>query len=129
MRKEVVWLNAGAKPVGTYSPATKLGNLLVVGGNGPIDPVTQEVLRGDFEEEVRLTLRNMIECVEAGGSKKENILKVSVYLLDIKNFDRFNKVYSEFFNDPATVPTRAVVGVAGLWNDISVETECLAAVE
>lgn len=129
MKKEVVWTDNAPKPVGQYSPATRVGNLLIVGGNGPIDPKTGAVLRGNFEEEVRLTLSNMLAVVEAGGARPENVLKVTVYLTDIKNFDRFNKVYSEFFPDQRRAPTRAVIGVSGLWGDISVETECIAVVE
>lgn len=129
MKKEVIATDNAPKPVGQYSAATRVGNLLIVGGNGPIDPVTNEVLRGNFEEEARLTLRNMQAVIEAGGSSLDKVLKVTIYLTDIKNFDRFNQVYSEFFPNKENLPTRAVVGVAGLWGDISVETECLALVE
>ncbi|WCK53758.1 Rid family detoxifying hydrolase [Aneurinibacillus sp. Ricciae_BoGa-3] len=126
MTKKVVWSKDAPQPVGQYSPATRFGNLLIVGGNGPLDPKTGEVLRGNFEEEVRLTLKNMQAVIEAGGSSLTKVLKVTAYLEDIKNFDVFNRVYSEFFPDAHTAPTRAVVGVSGLWGGISVETECLA---
>lgn len=129
MNKEVIWVNEAPKPVGQYSPATRLGNLLIVGGNGPIDAETGEVLRGNFKEEARLTLKNMQTVIEAGGSSLKNVLKVTVYLADIHNFEEFNKVFSEFFSDQESAPTRAVMGVNGLWGDISVETECLAFVE
>ena len=129
MAKEVVWTDKAPQPVGQYSPATRIGDLLVVGGNGPLDPDTGQVLRGDFEGEVRLTLRNMQTVLEAGGSSLQQVLKVMVYLADIRNFDRFNKIYSEFFPDLKSAPTRAVIGVSGLWGDISVEVECLAVVE
>ncbi|WP_051348830.1 RidA family protein [Peribacillus kribbensis] len=126
MTKEVVWTNDAPKPVGQYSPATRFENLLIVGGNGPIDHKTGEVLRGNFEEEARLTLKNMQTVIEAGGSSLSSVLKVTVYLANIGDFEAFNKVYSEFFPDVKTAPTRAVVGVAGLWDGISVETECMA---
>jgi 2-iminobutanoate/2-iminopropanoate deaminase len=127
--KEVIWTNDAPQPVGRYSPATRVGNLLIVGGNGPLDHETGEVLRGNFEEEARLTLKNMHKVIEAGGSSLSNVLKVTVYLANIDNFDAFNRVYSEFFPDAITAPTRAVVGVSGLWGDISVETECMAFVD
>ncbi|PLT33209.1 RidA family protein [Bacillus sp. V5-8f] len=128
MTKQVVWTNDAPQPVGQYSPATRYGNLLVVGGNGPINHNTGEVVRGNFKEEARLTLKNMQAVIEAGGSSLSNVLKVTVYLANIKDFDEFNEVYSEFFPDVKSAPTRAVVGVAGLWGGISVETECLAVV-
>jgi 2-iminobutanoate/2-iminopropanoate deaminase len=127
--KEVIWTNEAPQPVGQYSPATRLGNLLIVGGNGPIDHKTGKVLNSNFEEEARLTLKNMRTVIEAGGSSLSNVLKVTVYLANIDNFEAFNTVYSEFFPDVKSAPTRAVVGVAGLWGGISIETECLAFID
>jgi len=128
MRK-VIFAETTPNAVGPYSDAVRVGNLLVCGGQGPLDPVTQEVYRGDFEEEVRITMNNLKRSVEAGGSSMDRLVKVNVYITDIKNFDRFNKVYAEFFSDPSNVPTRVLCQVAGLWGGINVEVEALAYVE
>ncbi|WP_180954597.1 RidA family protein [Bacillus sp. V5-8f] len=115
--------------VGPYSDAVRVGNLLVCGGQGPIDPVTQRVYSGEFEQEVRITMNNLKAAVEAGGSSMENLVKVNVYLTDINDFESFGKVYREFFKDRYNMPTRVLCQVAGLWGGIRVEVEALAYVE
>lgn len=127
--RQVIFAQSTPDAVGPYSDAVKVGNLLVCGGQGPIDPITQEVFRGEFEEEVRLTMNNLKRSVEAGGSSMQQLIKVNVYITDINNFDRFNKVYAEFFSDQRNVPTRVLCQVAGLWNGINVEVEALAYAE
>ncbi len=127
--RTVIFADNTPDAVGPYSDAVRVGNMLVCGGQGPLDPVTQEVFRGDFEEEVRITMNNLKKSVESGGSSMEQLVKVNVYITDIKNFDRFNKVYAEFFSDPKNVPTRVLCQVAGLWGGINVEVEALAYVE
>lgn len=128
MRK-VIFCESTPKAVGPYCDAVRVGNILVCGGQGPLDPETSEVYRGDFEEEVRITMNNLKRAVEEGGSSMDKLIKVNVYLTDIKNFDRFNKVYAEFFPDPKNVPTRVLCQVAGLWGGINVEVEALAYVD
>ena len=124
MRK-VIFSEKTPQSVGPYCDAVKVGNLLVCGGQGPLDPVTQEIFRGEFEEEVRITMNNLKSAVESGGSSMDQLVKVNVYLSDIRYFDRFNKVYAEFFSDPENVPTR-VLCEAKLYGSINVEVEALA---
>lgn len=123
--RELIFAESTPKAVGPYCDAVRVGNLLVCGGQGPINPITGEIFRGSFEDEVRLTMNNLKGAVEEGGSFMDQLVKVNVYLADIRNFDRFNEVYAEYFPNQNNVPTR-VLCQAKLFGQINVEVEALA---
>jgi len=123
--REVIFAESTPKAVGPYCDAVRVGNLLVCGGQGPLDPETGEIFKGTFEEEVRLTMNNLKGAVEDGGSSMDQLVKINVYLADIRDFDRFNAVYAEYFPDHSNVPTR-VLCEAKLFGQINVEVEALA---
>jgi 2-iminobutanoate/2-iminopropanoate deaminase len=85
----------------------------------PIDPKTNEMSRGSFEEQVTLVLENIKAVVEAGGMTLKNVLKASVYLSDMNQFGKFNEIYSGYFAD--ILPARETVQVARLPRDASIE--------
>lgn len=126
--REVIFAENTPEAVGPYCDAVRVGNLLVCGGQGPLDPETGEIFRGDFDDEVRLTMNNLKAAAEDGGSSMNQLVKINVYLADIRDFDRFNKVYAEYFPDKQNVPTR-VLCEARLFGQINVEVEALAYVE
>ncbi len=105
-------LSGGLTPVGAFSSAAIVGDLVFVSGQVPQDPESGEI-RSDlpFAEQVRLVLGNLRRVVEAAGTGLENVVSVTVYLQDIGEWGEFNSIYPEFFSPP--YPTRAVVG-AGL---------------
>lgn len=122
--KKIVFTDKAPKPVGPYSQGVKAGNFLFVAGQIPIDPDTGEIVKGDFEEQVRRVMENIRAVVEAAGGSMESIVKVTVYLKNIKLFDRFNKVYAEYF--PKEPPARVVVEVSNLPKDVELEVEAIA---
>lgn len=126
--REVIFTDKTPKSVGPYSDAVRVGNLLFVGGKDTRDPKTQEIVRSGIEDEARTCMNNIKAAVEAGGSSMDQLVKVNVYLADIRDFDSFNKVYEEFFADYENVPTRATLE-AKLWGGISVEIEAIAYVK
>lgn len=123
--REVIFTDAAPVSVGPYAPAVRVGNILYVGGKDTQDPVTKEVVRSSFEDEVRASMDNLKAAVEAGGSSMDQLVKVNAYLADIRYFDRFNEVYGEYFSDHSNVPTRTTIE-AKLWNSINVEIEAIA---
>jgi 2-iminobutanoate/2-iminopropanoate deaminase len=120
------------RPVQTGAPATGApyslgiitGNLVFVSGQIHMDPETKEVLRGDFEEQVRLCIRNVERILHAAGTDLDHCVKVLVFLKDMDNFSRLNKVYTEYFGD--VKPARSCIEVARLPLDSDVEIEAIA---
>jgi len=118
-------VNAAPPATGApYSPGIITGNLVFVSGQVPMNQETKEVLRGDFEGEVRLCIANVERILKAGGTDLQHCVKVVVFLADMDNFARLNKVYIEYFGD--IKPARSCVQVARLPLDVDVEIEAIA---
>ena len=122
--KKIVFTDKAPKPVGPYSQGVKAGNFLFIAGQIPVDPATGEVVKGGFEEQVRRVMENIKAIVEAAGGSMESIVKVTVYLKNIKLFDEFNRVYAEYF--PREPPARVVVEVSNLPKNVELEVEAIA---
>jgi 2-aminomuconate deaminase len=121
---DVVRTERAAKPVGPYPHARRVGNLLFLSGIGPRKAVTNEIPEG-IEAQTRAVVDNIKAILEEAGSSLEKILDVTVYLTDMKrDFDRFNKIYAEYFG--TIQPTRTTVGVDSLPTPISVELKVIA---
>lgn len=127
MTKEVITTSGAPKPVGAYSQAVKSGNFLFVSGQIPFDPETGEIINGDFREQTRRVLNNIMAILDASGMSAENVIKTNVYMTDLTNFPIVNEVYAEFFkSDP---PARAAVEVSQLPLNVEIEIECIAETE
>jgi len=127
MNKEIITTSGAPKPVGVYSQAVKSGNFLFISGQIPLDPETGEIVSGDFKEQARRVLRNIMAILDASGMSAENVVKTNVYMTDLSNFSIVNEVYAEFFkSDP---PARAAVEVSRLPLNVEIEIECIAETE
>lgn len=127
MTKQIVHTDNAPQPVGTYSQAVKVGNLLLVSGQLPINPDSGELVTGNFKERTRQVLNNLKNIVEAAGTNMNKVVKTNVYLTDLSNFAEVNEVYSEFF--PSDPPARAAVQVSKLPLNTDIEIECIAEIE
>ena len=124
MNKEIITTPDAPKPVGAYSQAVKSGDFLFISGQIPLDPETGEIIRGDFKEQTRRVLKNIMAILDASGMSAENVVKTNVYMTDLANFSIVNEVYAEFFKlDP---PARAAVEVSRLPLNVEIEIECIA---
>jgi len=121
---EIIFTENAPRPVGPYSQAIRAGSFLFIAGQIPIDPKTGKVIGEDIKEQGRRALENIKAIVEEAGGRIRDIVKVNVYIRDIKLFGEFNEVYSEFFKEHR--PARAVVEVSGLPKDVLVEIEAIA---
>jgi len=122
--RTVVQTPKGPQPRGPYSQAIVAGGFVFVAGQGAINPVTNELELGDVASETRLTLQNIKGILEGAGSSLQDVVRVGVFLADMKDFNAMNAVYREFFaSDP---PARTTVGVQ--LSGIKVEIDCIARV-
>ena len=110
--------------IGPYSQAIKVGELVFVSGQLPIDPATGAFAEGGIKELTRQSLTNMKAILEEAGTSMANVVKTTVFLADMNDFAAMNEVYAEFFAAP--FPARSAVAVKTLPNGALVEIECIA---
>ena len=125
MSKQIISTPNAPAAIGTYSQATRVGNTIWVSGQIPMDPATKELVKGDMESQIRRVFDNIKAIVVAGGAGLDDVVKVSVFLVDLSHFALVNKVMAEYFRAP--YPARAAVGVASLPRGAQVEVECIVA--
>lgn len=124
MTKEAIFTEKAPKPIGPYSQAIKVGPFLFGSGQIPIDPKIGEIVKGGIEEQTRRVLENIKAILEAAGYSLNDVVKVTVFLKDLKYFNEFNKVYGEYFKDKP--PARTTVQVAELPKGVLLEVEFIA---
>ncbi|HAW49732.1 TPA: deaminase [bacterium] len=122
--KEAIFSKNGTAVKGPYSPAIAYNNLIFVSGQGPFDPTTGDVVRGDIKEETKLALENIKAILEAGGSSMDNALKTTVFLANMDDFEKMNEVYREYFKEP--MPSRTTIQAGRLPLDIKIEIDVIA---
>ena len=110
--------------IGPYSQAIKVGELLFVSGQLPINPATGTFAEGGIKELTRQSLTNMKAILEEAGTSMANVVKTTVFLADMNDFAAMNEVYAEFFAAP--FPARSAVAVKTLPKGALVEIECIA---
>jgi 2-iminobutanoate/2-iminopropanoate deaminase len=117
---------AGApKPQGPYSSAVRAGDFLFISGQGPVDAATGEMqAEASVQEQTRLVLRHLQTILQSCGADLADVVKCSVFLHDVKDFDAMNEVYAEVFG--ATKPTRTTVGAGMVAAGMKVEIDCIA---
>lgn len=108
---------------GAYSDGVLIDSFLFVSGQSSVDFTTSTFVLGTIEEETHRTLRNIKAILEAAGSSLENVVKCTVHLSDIKEFDRYNEVYSQYFTGvkPARTTVQSVLA-----EGVKVEIDCIA---
>lgn len=110
--------------IGPYSQAIKVGELVFVSGQLPIDPATGAFAEGGIKELTRQSLTNMKAILEEAGTSMANVVKTTVFLADMNDFVAMNEVYAEFFAAP--FPARSAVAIKTLPKGALVEIECIA---
>lgn len=124
MDRSVISTERAPAAIGPYSQAIAAGGLVFVSGQLPLDPATGEMVEGDIAAMTRQIFRNIEAVLAAAGSSLDKIVKTTVFLADLADFQTMNGAYSEFF--PASPPARSTVQVARLPRDARVEIEVVA---
>lgn len=126
MKKEIVSSAAAPKAVGPYSQAVSCGGFLFCSGQIPLDPATGKLVEGGIREQTDRVLRNLEAVLVAGNSGMAAVVKTTVYLLDMGEFQAMNEVYGSFF--PEDPPARVTVQVSKLPAGARVEIDAVGLV-
>jgi len=125
--KKVIATSEAPKAVGPYSQAVAVGNFLFCAGQIPLDPATGELVEGDVTAQTDRVLQNVAGVLRANGMTFANVVKSTVFMVDLANFAAMNAVYSKYFSEP--FPARSTIQVAALPKGSQVEIEVIAAAE
>ncbi len=123
-KKKVIHTDRAPKAIGPYSQAIQAGNFLFLSGQIPLDPKTGELVKGDIRQQTQRVLENIKGVLESQNLGMEDVVKVTIFLKDIGNFNQVNEVYASYF--PSSPPARSTVGVAKLPRDTDIEIEAIA---
>lgn len=123
MKKIILTPNAPA-PIGPYSQAVLSGNTLYTSGQIAIDPKTDRLVMGDIQLETRQVMENMKAVLQAAGMDFPDVIKTTIFIMDMADFSKINEVYGSYFTTDA--PARETVQVAGLPKGVNVEISMVA---
>ncbi|MFV5693648.1 RidA family protein [Flavobacterium sp. LT1R49] len=124
MKKIILTENAPA-PIGPYNQAVLKGNTLYTSGQIAINPATGELVTATIETETEQVMQNMKAVLEAAGMTFENVVKTTIFIMDMNDFGKINTVYGSYFNEK-TAPARETVQVACLPKNVNIEISMIA---
>ncbi len=121
MPREIISTSDAPQAIGTYSQAIKVGSTVYLSGQIPLDPGTGELVSGDTRAQVRRVFDNLRAVAAAAGGDLSALVKLNVFLTDLREFQTVNEVMAEYFREP--YPARAAIGVAELPRGAVVEMD------
>jgi len=124
MEKKVIQTDQGPKAIGPYSQAIQAGGLLFLSGQIPIDPKTGELVQGDIRQQTQRVLENIKGILDSQGLLLGDVIKVTVFLEDMGNFNSMNEIYASYFS--SSPPARSTVEVSKLPRNAGIEMEAIA---
>jgi 2-iminobutanoate/2-iminopropanoate deaminase len=123
--KKIIYTDKAPAPIGPYNQAVLVGNTLYTSGQIALNPSTMELVLDTIEIETKQVMENMKAVLEAAEMTFENVVKTSIFIMDMNDFAKINTVYGSYF-DEKTAPARETVQVAGLPKGVNVEISMLA---
>ena len=124
MEKKIIRTDNAPEPIGPYNQAVLFGNILFISGQIPLDPQTGNLVLDSIEAETQLVMKNLAAILKEAGMDFTNVLKTSIFLMDMGQFGKVNEIYGSYFTiDP---PARETVQVAGLPKGVHVEISMIA---
>lgn len=124
--KTIINTKNAPAPIGPYNQAVSKGNMLFTSGQIAIDPITGMLNTEDIKEETKTVMENLKAVLQEAEMSFENVLKSSIFISDMNNFEAINEVYASYFNE-STAPARETVEVANLPKYVNVEISMIAA--
>lgn len=125
MTKKIITTKDAPEPIGPYNQAVLANDTLYLSGQIPLVPETMELVEGDLEKETLQVMENLKAVLTAANMNFDHVVKTSIFLSDMNNFNEINSVYGRYF-DEATAPARETVEVANLPKFVRVEISMIA---
>lgn len=125
MEKQIINTDGAPAPIGPYNQAVRIGDLLFVSGQIPLDAVTNELVQSGIQDETEKVMENLAAILKEAGMDFSNVVKSSIFLTDMHQFAQVNEVYARYF--PENAPARECVQVAALPKFVRVEISVIAA--
>jgi len=123
--KKIIFTDKAPAPIGPYNQAVLVGNTLYTSGQIAINPQTGDLVLDDIETETKQVMENMKAVLKAAEMTFENIIKTTIFIMDMNDFAKINSVYGNYF-DEISAPARETVQVAGLPKGVNVEISMIA---
>jgi len=124
MKLNVIATEKAPAAIGPYSQAIQAGNLLFCSGQIPLDPQTGEIVAGDIRSQAEQVMKNISAVLSAAGAGFNDVVKVTIFLVEMKDFGVVNEVYGSYFSDHK--PARSTVAVRELPRGVQLEIEVIA---
>lgn len=122
--KQIINTPDAPAPIGSYNQAVKAGNTLYVSGQIPMNPQTGELVTTGIADETRMVMQNLKAILSAAGLTFDNVVKCTIFIMNMDDFTTINEVYGQSFGEGA--PARETVQVSRLPKDVNVEISCIA---
>jgi len=122
--KKVFSTQKAPAAIGPYSQAIRFGKFLFISGQIPVNPDTMETVKGTIEEQTVQVISNIKAILESAGMELTDVVKTSLFLKRLEDFDRVNNIYKSYFAD--NPPARSTVEVSRLPKDADIEIEAIA---
>jgi 2-iminobutanoate/2-iminopropanoate deaminase len=123
--KKIIFTDNAPAPIGPYNQAVLVGNTLYTSGQIALNPQTMELVLDDIETETKQVMENTKAVLAAAEMTFENVVKTSIFIMNMEDFSRINAVYGAYFNE-ATAPARETVQVACLPKNVNIEISMIA---
>ncbi|PXY39760.1 reactive intermediate/imine deaminase [Flavobacterium cheongpyeongense] len=123
--KKIIFTEKAPAPIGPYNQAVLSGNILYASGQIAINPSTGELITENINDETHQVMQNIAAILEAADMTFENVVKASIFIMDMTNFAAINTVYGSYFNEK-TAPARETVQVACLPKNVNIEISIIA---
>ncbi|AWH85520.1 reactive intermediate/imine deaminase [Flavobacterium album] len=123
--KKIIFTEKAPAPIGPYSQAVLAGNTLYTSGQIALHPETGELITGDIETETKQVMENMKAVLEAAGMDFSNVVKTTIFIMNMDDFSKINNIYGAYF-DESNAPARETVQVARLPKNVNVEISMTA---
>tara|TARA_B100000131_G_scaffold82470_1_gene79462 strand:- start:1532 stop:1912 length:381 start_codon:yes stop_codon:yes gene_type:complete len=123
--KKIVNTSNAPKPIGPYNQAVISGNLMFMSGQIAFDPSTGELVIGEIQAETKQVMENLKSILDEAGLSFKDVIKTSIFLSDMNNFQQVNEIYGSYFSDE-DAPARETVEVSRLPKDVNVEISMIA---
>ena len=122
--KSIIYTDKAPEPIGPYSQAVLIGDMLFISGQIPIDPATSQLITGSIGDEARQVMKNLEALLLASGLSFESVVKATIFLSDMNHFTEVNEIYGSYFI--SNFPARETVAVLGLPKNVNVEISMIA---